>query len=177
MALHVRHLGDQTSDWTDLELAREEARQIRGLSGWRKLRVKVSGDSRTRKAAGIIGSAMVAHERKHKRHAWTYTHTEHPLAAWNGARVLASCETPAKVRRMTKAGYACVLIVPPHPTHKVYKYKGLKVIPCPAQFKHTTCERCSVCADTKRLRRRKLVVGFEPDYQTDKKVIPLLPKR
>jgi len=154
-----------------LKLARQEAKGIATLSGTRKLRVHVVGDCATAEVANCIGNAMVKYERKGKA-AWTYTHSwrRFGVSAWRGARVLASCEKAEDVPAARAKGYAVALIVPPHPTNKVYSYKGLNVIPCPAQFKYgpekerkVTCEDCTICQSHDMLREKNLVVGFQPD--------------
>ena len=163
------------------QVAQEEAAAIRGLSGWRRLRVHVVGDCRTPAAARIVGAAMVRHTERHNRAAWTYTHAwrQVPRAAWSGAQVLASCETPAQARQATRAGYPVALIVPTHPSRQVYQYGGLRVLPCPAQFttngaRGTTWERCEVGAQPDRLRDRGLVLGFRPDHNSARSVLPHL---
>ncbi len=154
------------------ELARREAAGIRALSGWRRLRVHVVGDCRTAVAAAIVGAAMVAHEAKRGARAWTYTHAWRTLrrAAWKGARVAASCESVADVRRAWSKGYGAALLVERHPDRKAYELDGVRVIPCPAQWtdprtgdRSTYCDRCEVCAE---LAPGGVVVGFEADRGT-----------
>lgn len=160
-----------------LKLALEEALGIFKLTGKRKLRVHVVGDCATAKTAGIVGKAMVAHEKKHGKAAWTYTHSWRRFGpkAWRGARVLASCETPQDARLAMARGYAVALIVPPHPTNKVYPYDGLNVVPCPAQTSEiVTCEDCTLCQNPKMLLNRNLVVGFEPHGAAEKRINRML---
>lgn len=158
-----------------LELAQLEAAAIDRLSGWSKLRAHVVGDCATVEAAGTVGAAMVRHERRRGRHAWTYTHgwPEVPAAAWGGARVLASCDTPADLEPARRAGYVGrALIIPPTGPQAFSGPHRLRVIPCPAQFRrpdgtrHSTCDRCTLCADLAAGRHPGTVVGFQPDYQT-----------
>jgi hypothetical protein len=167
------------------QLAKEEAKQIRGLTGTRKLRVHVVGDCATADSARIVGRAMVAHQKKYNKSAWTYTHSFRRISkkSWAGANVLASCETPADVELAKKRGYAAALVVPPHPTHKTYQHKGITVIPCPAQFfrqngeRHTTCEHCAICQNPDMLYKTNRVVGFQPDGVTTKRVLTVLHDR
>jgi hypothetical protein len=164
-----------------IKLAQLEAAAIRKLTGKRKLRVHVVGDCATPAAARIVGAAMVHHERKGHA-AWTYTHSWRRILPkdWRGARVLASCETPEQVRQANARGYAAVLITPIHPTHKVYQYGGLAIVPCPAQFRkpdgtrHATCEYCTLCQKPDMLLARGLTVGFQPDGITTKRVLRLI---
>lgn len=160
-----------------LRLALEEALGIFKLTGKRKLRVHVVGDCATAQTAGIVGKAMVAHEQKHGKPAWTYTHSWRRFGpkAWRGARVLASCESPQQARDAMARGYAVALIVRPHPTHKVYQYDGLNVVPCPAQMSDVvTCEDCTLCQNPKMLLNRNLVIGFEPHGAASKRITKLL---
>jgi hypothetical protein len=176
-------------------LADEEANLIRTkLTGKRKLRVHVVGDAATRYAARKIGLAMRFHERKHGKVAWTYTHgwKEVPIKSWNGARVLASCHSVGEALEARDRGYRGVaLTTVPHPTHRVYQLGSLNVIPCPAQFfrknrdefvrqgdgkypRLTTCERCSICQRPDELFKRNMVVGFQPDHGSDKRLLKLI---
>lgn len=162
-------------------LAQQEAKAIRGLTGLRKLRVHVVGDCATAYAARLVGRAMVAHGKKHGKPAWTYTHSWRaiPKAAWSGANVWASCERPEQVAEARARGYAAALIVPPHPTNKVYEFGGQKVIPCPAQFvkdgkRTVTCEFCNICQRPDELSAEGFVVGFAPDGVTTKRVLKVI---
>ncbi len=163
------------------DIALQEAEGIGGLTGTRKLRVHVVGDCATNQAAQIVGKAMVKHQAKHGMAAWTYTHAwrEVPHKAWQGASVLASCESPSDVKVARGLGYGTALIVPPHPSNKVYDYLGERVIPCPAQFTYggvrkVTCEDCTLCQRPTWLRDNKVSIGFQPDGNTSKRVLPLL---
>jgi hypothetical protein len=160
----------------DLEVA-----GIRKLTGKRKLRVHVVGDAPTAAAASAIGRAMLEHQKKQGKAAWTYTHAWRDVSvkAWKGANVMASCNNVSEIGEARAAGWATAVIVPPHPTNKVYELAGEKIIPCPAQFKHNgqrvvTCEDCTLCQRPAFLRENRLSVGFEPDGGTQKKVLAML---
>ncbi len=161
-----------------IKLAKQEAKGIASLSGKRKLRVHVVGDSAGRQEARIVGHAMACYSRRSGHPAWTYTHSWRrvPARAWQAAKVIASCERPEQVAEAKKQGYAAVLIVPEHPTNKVYSYKGLNILPCPAQFlyngeRKVTCEHCNICQRPEMLKAKNLVVGFQPDLKLMKKKI------
>jgi hypothetical protein len=147
-------------------IAKEEARLIDRLpSGTTGLRLHVVGDAATPAAARIVSSAMLRYERRNPgKKAFTYTHGHEavPVESWQGARVLASCESGEQVKRAWKRGYAAAIIVPAHPTNKLYKYQGVTVLPCPNQFEGSkvTCARCNICKSPRMLRRRRWVVGF-----------------
>jgi hypothetical protein len=167
---------------TRLYLAKQEARLIHKLTGTRKLRTHVVGDCATEETASIVGTAMVEHEKKAGKAAWSYTHSwpDIALKAWKGAKVLASCETADQAREATKLGYATVVITPIHKTHRVYEYQGLKIVPCPAQFKradgtrHATCEECNLCQSPAMLLSRGLSVGFQPDGLSGKRILKVI---
>jgi len=163
---------------TPAATAKAEAKQIGALSGTRHLRVHVVGDCRTPAAARIIGTAMVKHTQRRGKGAWTYTHAWRDVdkTEWSGASVLASCETPEQARAARAKQYPVALIVPKHASRQVYRYKGLRVLPCPAQFqtvqpdgtmkRGTHCEHCAICREPEHLRDRGLVLGFEVDPGT-----------
>lgn len=153
-------------------LSNVEAAGIRALTGLRKFRGRVVGDSSTPESATIVGLAMNEHEAKHGKAAWTYTHSWPiiKLAAWAGARVLASCNNVGEIAKARARGYATTVLVPKHPTNKIYVLGGEKIIPCPAQFDHkgkkflVTCEFCTICQRPDWLRENKLTVGFQPEH-------------
>jgi hypothetical protein len=169
-------------------LAKAEAKGIRALDGSKRLRVHVVGDCATKQAAGMVGRAMVAHQKKHGKEAWTYTHSWRHIRkqAWAGASVIASCENPEDVAKAQARGYATALVVPPHRTNKVHVYRGVKVIPCPAQFaqggtpwtpgdrRAVVCTECNLCPRPDNLLARGLTVGFAPDGQTTKRVLKVI---
>jgi ferredoxin-like protein FixX len=166
---------------TRLKLAKAEAAGIATLSGKRKLRVHVVGDCATAETAGIVGQAMVDYQARSGKKAWTYTHSWRRFGAkaWKGANVLASCERPEQVAQAKAHGYATVLIVPDHPTNKVYNYQGVNILPCPAQFYNSkdagdrtvTCEKCNICQSPEMLKKNNLTVGFQSDLRLMKKKI------
>jgi hypothetical protein len=174
-----------------LKLARDEAELISDLTGRRKLRVHVVGDCATPEAAGIVGQAMVNYEKKRGKPAWTYTHAHKsvPRSAWLGARVLASCHRVSEAAGAMTRGYAVALTIRPLARFKAYTVsqdergrfiKPITVLPCPAQFKDkqgrrlSVCEHCQICQQPDRLLSKRQVVGFQPDYGSERKVIPLM---
>lgn len=157
------------------EIARVEADHIKALAdnGPRiDLRVHVVGDSRTPKAAQLVGGAMADYERRTGRSAWTYTHAWKRVKAgnWRGANVLASCESPRDVKRANAMGYVASLVVPEFKTHKTYEIDGVKLVPCPYQTRGVQCVKCRLCLDVERLRAAGLTVGFEP-HGTRRKMV------
>ena len=145
-----------------------EARKIDDLPADRKLRVHVVGDGSNSIGAGIIGDAMVRYEKRSPNgsEAFTYTHLwdepyNVPESAWNGARVLASCENEDDVTRARAMGYACEWTYKEHSSRKVHERNGIKVLPCPNNFnKEVQCVKCMKCADISLLKERNMVIGL-----------------
>lgn len=178
-----------------LALAKLEAAGIRTLSGTRQLRVHVLGDCATPETAAIVGRAMVEHEAKAGKAAWSYTHSWREGVAqphWQGARILASCKDVKEVQAARAMGYGTAIIIPPVPSNRAFDYHGERVIPCPAQFgrlgsqivplagrahdaeRILTCELCTLCKRPDMLRDRRLSIGFQPDHGTQRRVLQLL---
>lgn len=162
---------------TALELAAAEAEAIDMLPADRPLRVHVVGDCATPEAAALVGAAMVRYAERGKTFAWTYTHAwrDVPVEAWQGAAVLASCETPAEVAEATARGYATAMVVPEHPGRKVYERGGVKVLPCPQEQGGPQCKDCGLCARPATLRDKGLTVGFAA-HGTKKSTVALTVK-
>jgi hypothetical protein len=178
MAIHTRRLNAAAAaaGLEALQLAQLEADAIDRLTGWRPLRRAVVGDCATPAAAALVGAAMQRYERRHGFPAWGYTHAwpDVPAAAWQGARVIASCEDWRQLPAARRQGYAgLALIIPPTDSPKAQQLGPLRVIPCPAQFRtpdgqrRTTCDVCHLCRDLAAgVGRPGDVVGFQPDAQT-----------
>ena len=163
-------------------IAEAEAAGIAQLSGYHKLRVHVVGDCATVETAGIVGAAMVRHERRRRMAAWTYTHSWRvlPFTAWRGARVLASCDSVREIPKARARGYAVAVIVPPHPSERKYQIGTETIIPCPAQFRRpdgtrkSTCEQCTLCQRPELLQAKNWSVGFQPDANTAGRVLAMM---
>ena len=152
-----------------IQFAEIEAVKIDGLPADRNLRVHVVGDASTSISAGILGAAMVRYEKRSPNgsQAYTYCHSwaepyTVPESAWNGARVLASCESAQQVIKARKLGYACEWTYKEHLSRKVYERDGINVLPCPNNFNaDVTCNDCMKCADLDLLKSREWVIGLE----------------
>ena len=170
--LYPKIFGDvddiETRMHIQIEFAEIEARKIDGLPADNDLRVHVVGDSSNSISAGIIGDAMVRYEARSPNgsQAYTYTHAWNepipvPESAWNGARVLASCEHWQQFPRAWSLGYACEWTYEKHMSRKVHMRDGIKVLPCPNNFnKDVTCKMCMKCADLKLLKEHNMVIGL-----------------
>jgi hypothetical protein len=156
------------------EIAQEEASGINELSGKRPLRVHIVGDAKTAGAANILGDAMVKYSEEHEQSSWTYTHGWRYIHEdeWNGANVVASCETVEHIREARDQGYAGSIIVPEYRDTKPFFFNGELIAPCPAVLseKETTCFDCLLCADTDYLKRSKMSVGFTPHGTRERKL-------
>lgn len=151
-----------------MTIALEEAAAIDRLSGDRLLRLHVVGDCPTPASAQIVTAACRAYAQRgmqprHGKKVWSYTHAWRDVARkdWGQVSILASCETPAQVRRAMRKGYAAALIVPEFASDKLYSLGGLKILPCPWQTRGVQCYTCRLCLDDTRLRKARIVIGFQ----------------
>jgi len=148
-----------------ITIAQAESDGIDKLSGKSNLRVHVVGDCQTTEAASIVGAAMVRYEQRSGKRAYTYTHAwrDVPYSAWQGARVIASCETTQDINiARDELGYpSAEFTYMEHESRKVFKRDGIKVLPCPNQFnKEVTCDKCMACANIEMLQDKNLVIGI-----------------
>ena len=162
----IDDVGGSERDALAVAIAQVEADKIDALTALHNLRVHVVGDCQTPAAAGIVGAAMVRYEqRSNNRRAFTYTHAWRtvPYSAWQGARVIASCETAQDIDTARfECGYpSAEFTYMEHESRKVHMRDGVKVLPCPNQFnKAVTCDKCMACADVDMLRKRGFVIGL-----------------
>ena len=148
-----------------ITIAQAESDGIDKLSGKNNLRVHVVGDCQTIESASIVGSAMVRYEQRSGKRAYTYTHAWRnvPYTAWQGARVIASCETTQDIDiARSELGYpSAEFTYMEHESRKVFMRDGIKVLPCPNQFnKAVTCDKCMACANIEMLQDKNLVIGI-----------------
>lgn len=122
------------------------------------LRVHVVGDCPTPECASIMGSAMVRYEKRTGRKAWTYTHAWRniPASAWQGANVLASCESASDVRHAHAMGYATAMVVPRGGKAPA----GIKALPCLFEKKGMQCIECRLCLRSEPLRKAGVTIAF-----------------
>ena len=122
------------------------------------LRVHVVGDCPTPECASIMGSAMVRYEKRTGRQAWTYTHAwrDVPASAWQGANVLASCESASDVRHAQAMGYATAMVVPRGGKAPA----GIKALPCLFEKKGIQCINCRLCLRAEPLRKAGVTIAF-----------------
>jgi hypothetical protein len=175
---------------TAMDVAKQEAMLIRLHADYMRqtrqskaLRVHVVGDAPTPGTARLIGGAM-RHWMKQTGHsAWTYTHgwRKVPVADWQGADVLASCETAKDIKQAKAKGYAAAVVVEAFPrdaegkpTGKTYVVDGERLLPCPNQTRARQCVECGLCWDTARLKAMQVSIAFEAHGVRSSKVVSKL---
>lgn len=174
IGIHTNRLNKEKT--TAFAVAQQEARAIGGLSGKNHLRLHVVGDSTTKKGTKLLANAAKRYTAKAHKNVWTYTHAWRQMERenWGKISVLASCENLDDAIKAMKRGYAAAVIVPKFQSEKAYSVGKYKVIPCPNQTKHITCDKCKLCMNDKRLKANKLIIGFEPHGVLQNKVTSIL---
>jgi hypothetical protein len=133
-----------------------------GARGGRDLRLHVGGDTSSEGATEFLAGAAARWRLRGGGSVWTFTHRWREIAkrAWGAISVLASVEKPQEMHEARARGYAPALVVTSHVSHKAHEVEGLKVIPCPAETRETTCVECRLCLDADALHRRGAVISF-----------------
>jgi hypothetical protein len=137
--------------------------QGRAVPKGRSLRLHVSGDARTTRAARSLAAAVVRWQARGGGLAWSYTHAWRNVkrAAWNTVSVLASVESPQLAAAVRRQGYAPALVVDAHKSAKAYVAHGVRWIPCPQQTRGIGCTDCGLCLDADALFARHAGIAFE----------------
>lgn len=150
--------------------AQREADLIDELNVDTPLRLHIYGDAADEDSASILGTACARFVKRTRQLVWTYTHAWDRVSRtiWGPAvSVLASCETPAEVKRAAKQGYACALTVIEFEDDKRHVTEdGIDLLPCPNQVakkrgKKITCAQCRLCMNDEKLKQMGVVIGFE----------------
>lgn len=134
-----------------------------GARGGRDLRLHVSGDARTARAASLLAGAARRWRARKGGNVWTYTHAWRtvPRAAWNGVSVLASVESTKDGRAALRRGYAPACVVVEHaPDGRAFDRDGVTWIPCVQQTRGVACTDCRLCFDADRLVAAKSGIAF-----------------
>lgn len=147
---------------TRVEIARQEADMIDGLSGERDLRLHVVGDSATVEGTRLLASAARRYSSRHARFVWSYTHSWRwlPRKDWGSISVLASCESTADIAAARRRGYATAIVVPEHTTKRLYRDGRTKILPCPEQTTGVSCADCRLCMRDDFLRDSGVTIAF-----------------
>jgi hypothetical protein len=171
--VHVNRLNNESYGMTARELAMEEAKAIDSsynggpIPNNRCLRLHVSGDTRTVSAAKIINLSVKRWKSRGNGSnlVWSYTHAWDKVFRdeWNEVSMLASVDNLSQVEYARQNGYAPSLVVAEHVDNKVYKLAGSSVrwIPCMAQVKGISCERCRLCMKADYLFSNNMGITFE----------------
>jgi hypothetical protein len=155
------------------ETAIQEAAAIDRLSGKLDLRVHVVGDCSTNQDAAVVGSAMVRHESKHGKKAYTYTHASADVEkeSWMGANVIASCDDFSEIAAAKARGYATAFVaLKGTELYETFKSNGgralvvdgQKLVGCPFECspKKPQCVDCRLCFDSERLVQLDITIVF-----------------
>lgn len=137
-----------------------------GARGGRDLRLHVGGDVSSEEGARMLGAAAYRWRLRGGGSVWTYTHrwVDIDRDAWGSSiSVLASVENIEFAHHARKLGYAPALVVDKFASDKAHTLRegkrSLKVIPCPAQTRGTTCVECRLCLD-RDLHTMNVAIGF-----------------
>ena len=160
VGLHARHLA-RSRIHDPLTLARAEARAIRQLTGWRPLRLHVSGDSRTNTGARLVAAAARWYRRQHGAPAWGYTQTWRKVerASWQGVSMLASCHAPEEIFEARKRGYAAAFVAD-YPVGSPPVVEGTQLVECLYDTEQIPCDQCRLCWDDGRLYQKQQTILF-----------------
>ena len=105
--------------------------------------------------------------------AWAYTHNWRKLKTPKNLSLLASVETFKDMVEASKKGYPVARVVSHHRTEKAYTLHDPNAngkeseseftgIPCPAETKGITCDKCKLCLRGEWLHANKKVILFTP---------------
>lgn len=145
----------------------------------RDLRLHISGDVQQAEGAAVLAGAAARWRQRGGGSVWTYTHAwRHvPRSSWGSISVLASVETIADAHEARARGYTPALLVERHPEGgRAYVREGLRVVPCPAETRTSTCTQCRLCLD-RDLLKIGIAISFSAhgplSHETAKRVVQL----
>lgn len=146
-----------------LDYAIAEAAAIVSLPAKKPLRLHTFGDCPTNETASVVSAAGEDYIERGQP-VWTYTHAwkEVNRSSWRKVSVLASCETPADVKKAHEKGYATSITLESFPNgSKAFERNGIKILPCLEQSGLSpSCADCKICFDDQKLRKQGLTIGF-----------------
>jgi len=134
-----------------------------GARGGRDLRLHAGGDVASTRGAKALSGAAEDWKRRGGGSVWTFTHRWRQVArhSFGAISVLASCESTEDAKRAQQRGYVPALVLRSFPSERAFDLDGLRVIPCPAETRGTTCVQCRLCLDREQhLRASKSAIGF-----------------
>lgn len=147
----------------------------RGLG--RPLRLHVSGDARTPRAAATLAAAARRWVARSGGPVWSYTHAWRRVARrnWRGVSVLASVESTSDGSAALARGYAPAAVVASHPQDgKAFARHGVTWIPCPSQTRGIGCTDCRLCFDADALVARRSGISFAAHGASTKRVLSVI---
>lgn len=172
-------LNNQSLNLDSTKLAINEAKVINrsyggGIVPPTKLRLHVSGDCRTEKAADIVSNAAMNWLSRGGKNVWSYTHSWKviPRSTWKDVSILASVDDPNDLPLAREMGYAPSVIVPCH--EKRQSKNGIRLLPCRAQVESITCQECMLCFKSKDLYNNKLGIAFAAHGIQSKRILTVL---
>lgn len=143
----------------------------------RPLRLHVSGDARTDRAAKAIAVACEKWHNAGGGHAFGYTHSWKKIERnlFGSISMLASIDAPSEANEAIGRGYAPASIFAEFPNgDKAFRMGGVKFIPCPNQTKGITCKECKLCMNDGMLRDQNAGIAFIPHGIQKNKVLRII---
>lgn len=130
------------------------------------LRLHVSGEAPTKKAAQTINQAVKRWVKRGGSRAWSYTHCWKtvPRKSWSHVSVLASIDDYKDITKAIKRGYTPAIVVSEFPKKKRFSLPDSPVdfIPCPAQvYDKSSCDTCQLCMRDDMLKKLNVGIAFE----------------
>ena len=139
------------------QIAREEGKAIKTLSGKHPLRLHTAGDCRSEAAVKEIVKAT----KDYPNRVWTYTHAWRNIDSdtWEHISTLASCENITQAKEAYSLGYAPSMVCKEH-FEGVIEKDGLYFMVCPFETKGMQCVKCKMCMNADRLYRAGIIICF-----------------
>lgn len=137
-----------------------------GARGGRDLRLHAVGDVGTRRGARLLAGAAHRWRERGGGSVWTYTHDwRHvPRSDWGDRiSVLASVESTRGIRAAMRRGYAAA-VPNGDRSFRLESVPEVRIVPCPAQTRKTTCVECRLCLD-RDLHSMGVAIAFTPHGQ------------
>lgn len=149
---------------TPIDVAIAEAKAIDEMATvvGRPLRLHTVGDCASDEAAQIVSAAAERYTKRGGGPVWSYSHAWKDVerSSWGDVSIFASCETAEQVKHARERGYATALVVDEFASDKLYEVGDVKILPCPAQTRHTTCSDCRLCFNGVGVHDRGYSIGF-----------------
>lgn len=149
----------------NLDPVKQESELLKQVPNNAMIRLHVAGDFVNQEHVNECDKVIQQKE----LNAWAYTHNWRKLKPPKSLSLLASVETFADMVEASEKGYAVARVVSHHRTEKSYKLHDkngkeseFTGIPCPAETKGITCDKCKLCLKNEWLHANKKVILFTP---------------